>query len=122
MIYLIRCETALEPQTDISNCIGIYQAACDVQAAHLIDHCSQIINNNWHKFNSSDFDCLSAPLLYGILKEKSSFPIHRAVESRREDVLLLAVADFSDQVLAVVDVIGVCLSSDLSAVNTISSV
>lgn len=41
---------------------------------------------------------MTAPLLYSMLKSKSTHPLHEAIRLRREDVVLLYMIEFNQEV------------------------
>ena len=41
---------------------------------------------------------MTAPLLYKMFKNKTDYPLHAAVRLQREDVVLLYLLEFDDQV------------------------
>ena len=45
--------------------------------------------DRWDDLDPSSFSALSAQLLFEMLKQKSQFPLHRAISHGREDVVFL---------------------------------
>ncbi|XP_074641653.1 rabankyrin-5-like [Tubulanus polymorphus] len=89
-----RCEKALVSSVNVKNCISYYQVADEIGASLLLNHCSELISNHWHDFTSEDFAMMTAPLLYGMFKQKTEYPLHMAIRARREDVVMLYLLEF----------------------------
>ena len=51
-----------------------------------------------NEFTSEDFKTMPAPLLYGMFKTKTEFPLHTAIRAYREDVVFLYLIEFDSQV------------------------
>ncbi len=49
-------------------------------------------------FTSEDFESMSAPLLYKMLRSKVAYPLHSAIRFRREDVVFLYLIEFDSEV------------------------
>jgi len=47
---------------------------------------------------ADDFSSMSASVLYTMLKSKSSWPLHKAIHAKREDVVFLYLIEFNNQV------------------------
>ena len=54
--------------------------------------------NFQHDFTSSDFESMPASLAYAMFKNKSEFPLHTAVRTKREDVVFLYLVENDAQV------------------------
>ena len=92
-----RCEQALVSSVSVANCVRFYATAHQIQASKLAEHCSQLISDNWDKFSYQDFESLSAELVYQMLKSKARFPLHAAINLKREDVVFLFLIEFNSE-------------------------
>ncbi|KAK2174571.1 hypothetical protein NP493_794g01007 [Ridgeia piscesae] len=88
-----RCEHALMSSVTVNNCIHFYQAADEVNAESLRQHCCDLISVHWDNFTSEDFEGMSAPLVYKMFKSKSQFPLHTAIRTKREDAVFLYLVE-----------------------------
>lgn len=57
-----------------------------------------LISTHWDDLNASDFEHMSGPLLYQMLKSKTQLPLHSAVRLQREDVVFLCLVENSSRV------------------------
>ncbi|XP_025091346.1 rabankyrin-5-like isoform X2 [Pomacea canaliculata] len=95
-----RCENGLVSFVNMKNCIQFYQTAEEMSAEVLKKHCSELISNHWNEFTSEDFKTMPAPLLYGIFKTKTEYPLHAAIKAHREDVVFLYLIEYDSQLQA----------------------
>ncbi|XP_023334642.1 rabankyrin-5 [Eurytemora carolleeae] len=91
------CEQNLVSSVSVSNCISFFATADRINAERLKDHCTQLISANWDKFTYKDFIELSPELVYTMLKKRASFPLHSAIELKREDVVFLYLIEFNSE-------------------------
>ena len=49
-------------------------------------------------FTSEDFEAMPAPLTYTMFKSKTTFPLHTAIRTRREDVVFLYLVEHDAEV------------------------
>jgi len=89
------CQESLLASVQVHNSILYYTTAEEIGAQVLKDHCSKLISNHWHDFNSEDFSHMTAPLLYSMFKSKTKYPLHSAIKLEREDVVFLYLIEFS---------------------------
>eukprot|EP00094_Tigriopus_californicus_P006780 TCALIF_06531-PA protein Name:"Similar to ANKFY1 Ankyrin repeat and FYVE domain-containing protein 1 (Homo sapiens)" AED:0.14 eAED:0.18 QI:11/0/0/1/1/0.5/2/0/138 len=89
------CQDYLMGSVKSTNCIQYYATADDIGAQALKEHCFALISTHWNEFGSEDFAEMTAPLLYSMLKSKSTHPLHEAIRLRREDVVLLYMIEFN---------------------------
>ena len=92
-----RCEQGLMSSVSVSNCISFYATAHTIGAEKLASHCSSLISANWSQFQPEDFETLSAELVFTMLQERASYPLHSAIRLRREDVVFLYLVKFHSQ-------------------------
>ncbi|XP_025829118.1 rabankyrin-5, partial [Agrilus planipennis] len=92
---LKRCERDLITNVSVENCVKLYSVAEQVGAVKLKEYCSEAISIYWNDLKSIDFEHMSGPLLYEMLKSKTQFPLHSAVRLLREDVVFLYLVDNS---------------------------
>ncbi|KAK3787016.1 hypothetical protein RRG08_037295 [Elysia crispata] len=92
-----RCENGLMSFVNMKNCIKFYQTAEEMQAEVLKSHCSELISNHWNEFTSEDFASMPAPLLYGMFKAKTEYPLHTAIRTEREDVVFLYLIEYDSE-------------------------
>ncbi|CAH1132015.1 unnamed protein product [Ceutorhynchus assimilis] len=98
------CEQYLISVVNIRNCVKFYSVAEEVNAVNLREYCSGLISTHWDDLNSSDFEHMSGPLLYQMLKSKTQLPLHSAVRLQREDVVFLCLVENSSRLSDVVNV------------------
>lgn len=92
------CERALIENVTVRTCVKFYSVAEEVNANNLREYCSGLISTYWDDLNSSDFEHMSGPLLYKMLKNKTQLPLHSAVRLQREDVVFLCLVDNASKV------------------------
>jgi len=92
-----RCEQSLMSSVSVANCISFYATAHTIGAEKLASHCSSLISANWSQFQPEDFETLSAELVFTMLQERASHPLHSAIRLRREDVVFLYLVKFHSQ-------------------------
>lgn len=92
------CERALIENVTVRSCVKFYSVAEEVSANKLREYCSGLISTYWDDLNSSDFEHMSGPLLYKMLKNKTPLPLHSAVRLQREDVVFLCLVDNASKV------------------------
>ncbi|KAH8350167.1 hypothetical protein KR067_004117, partial [Drosophila pandora] len=90
------CEKALVSSAGIRSCVRFYCVAEEIGASTLLEYCSGIISTHWNDLTCEDFEHMSGPLLFKMLKNKSKNPLHSAVKLEREDVVLLCINENSD--------------------------
>ncbi|XP_050746200.1 rabankyrin-5 isoform X2 [Drosophila biarmipes] len=90
------CETALVASVGVRSCIKFYCVADEVGALTLLQYCSEIISTHWDDLARQDFEYMSGPLLFKMLKNKTKYPLHSAVRLLREDVVYLCIQENSD--------------------------
>lgn len=90
------CERALVASVGVRSCVRFYCVAEEVGAASLLEYCSGIISTHWDDLTAQDFEHMSGPLLYKMLKNKTKYPLHSAVRLLREDVVCLCLAENSN--------------------------
>lgn len=92
------CEQFLIYAVTIRTCVKFYSVAEEIGAANLLKYCSGLISTHWDDLNASDFEHMSGPLLYQMLKNKTQLPLHSAVRLQREDVVFLCLVENSTKV------------------------
>ena len=92
------CEQVLINNVSVRTCVKFYSVAEEVNAVRLREYCSGLISTYWNDLNSSDFEHMSGPLLYKMLKGKTQLPLHSAVRLQREDVVFLCLVENSSKV------------------------
>lgn len=92
------CEQFLISVVNIRSCVKFYSVAEEIDAVNLRGYCSGLISTHWDDLNSSDFEHMSGPLLYKMLKSKTQLPLHSAVRLQREDVVFLCLVENSSKV------------------------
>ncbi|XP_059091061.1 rabankyrin-5-like isoform X1 [Tigriopus californicus] len=97
------CQDYLMGSVKSTNCIQYYATADDIGAQALKEHCFALISTHWNEFGSEDFAEMTAPLLYSMLKSKSTHPLHEAIRLRREDVVLLYMIEFNHELSSFVN-------------------
>lgn len=93
-----RCETILVNHVDVQNCVKFYSVAEEISAINLREYCSGLISAHWNDLKSSDFESMSGPLLYEMLKSKTQLPLHSAVRLQREDVVFICLVENASKV------------------------
>lgn len=92
------CEQFLISIVNIRSCVKFYSVAEEVNAGNLREYCSGLISTHWDDLNSTDFEHMSGPLLYKMLKSKTQLPLHSAVRLQREDVVFLCLVENTSKV------------------------
>lgn len=87
------CERALVSSVSVRSCVRFYCVAEEVGAANLLEYCSGLISTHWEDLTPQDFEHMSGPLLYKMLKSKTKHPLHAAVRLLREDVVFLCLVE-----------------------------
>lgn len=87
------CERALVSSVNVRTCVRFYCVAEDVGAFNLQEYCSGLISTHWDDLTPQDFEHMSGPLLYKMLKSKTKYPLHSAVRLLREDVVFLCLVE-----------------------------
>ncbi|XP_063927152.1 rabankyrin-5 [Zophobas morio] len=98
------CEQFLIYSVTIRTCVKFYSVAEEIGAENLREYCSGLISTHWDDLNSSDFEHMSGPLLYQMLKSKTQLPLHSAVRLQREDVVFLCLVENSAKLSDIVNV------------------
>ncbi|XP_017786383.1 PREDICTED: rabankyrin-5-like [Nicrophorus vespilloides] len=98
------CEQILINNVDIRSCVKFYSVAEEIEAKNLREYCSGLISTHWNDLNSSDFEHMSGPLLYKMLKNKTQLPLHSAVRLQREDVVFLCLVENASRLSDIVNV------------------
>lgn len=93
-----QCEQFLISVVNIRSCVKFYSVAEEINAVNLREYCSGLISTYWDDLNFSDFEHMSGPLLYKMLKTKTQLPLHSAVRLQREDVVFLCLVENSSKV------------------------
>lgn len=86
-------ERALVSSVGLRSCVRFYCVAEEVGAASLLEYCSGLISTLWDDLTPQDFEHMSGPLLYKMLKSKTKHPLHVAVRLLREDVVFLCLVE-----------------------------
>jgi len=92
------CERALVTSVGVRSCIRFYCVAEEVGASTLLEYCSSIISTHWDDLTTDDFQHMSGPLLFEMLKTKTKHPLHAAVRLLREDVVSLCIQKYGNSV------------------------
>lgn len=92
------CEQYLIGVVSVRTCVKFYSVAEEIDASNLREYCSGLISTHWDDLNSLDFEHMSGPLLYKMLKNKTQLPLHSAVRLQREDVVFLCLVENSSKV------------------------
>lgn len=92
------CERALVASVGVRSCVRFYCVAEEVAAASLLEYCSGLISTHWDDLTTQDFEHMSGPLLFKMLKSKTKYPLHAAVRLLREDVVFLCLVENDETV------------------------
>lgn len=92
------CERALVASVGVRSCVRFYCVAEEVGAASLLDYCSGLISTHWEDLTPQDFEHMSGPLLFKMLKSKTKYPLHAAIRLLREDVVFLCLVENDQKV------------------------
>lgn len=87
------CERALVSSVGVRSCVRFYCVAEEVGASSLLEYCSGLISTHWDDLTPQDFEHMSGPLLYKMLKSKTKHPLHVAIRLLREDVVFLCLVE-----------------------------
>lgn len=66
------CERALVSSVGVRSCVRFYCVAEEVGASSLLEYCSGLISTHWDDLTPQDFEHMTSPLLYKMLKAKSN--------------------------------------------------
>lgn len=110
------CERALVASVGVRSCVRFYCVAEEVGAASLLEYCSGLISTNWDDLTSQDFEHMSAPLLFKMLKNKTKYPLHAAVRLLRDDVVFLCLVENDGLVSTKLFIFLICICIYLIAV------
>ncbi|KAF5296308.1 hypothetical protein FQA39_LY12525 [Lamprigera yunnana] len=103
---LLTCEQTLILNVNVRTCVRFYSVAEEINASNLRNYCSSLISTHWDDLNASDFEHMSGPLLYDMLKNKTQLPLHLAVRLQREDVVFLCLVENASRLSDIVNVWG----------------
>ncbi|XP_061819097.1 rabankyrin-5 isoform X2 [Nerophis lumbriciformis] len=92
-----RCEKGVMSSVNVRNCISFYQTAEELKATTLMNYCGEIIASHWDDLRKDDFSTMSAQLLYKMIKSKTGYPLHKAINVEREDVVFLYLIEMDSQ-------------------------
>lgn len=92
------CERFLINGVNVRTCVKFYSVAEEINANRLREYCSGLISAHWDDLNTSDFEHMSGPLLYKMLKNKTQLPLHAAVRLQRDDVVYLCLLENASRV------------------------
>lgn len=67
------CERALMSSVGVRTCVRFYCVAEEVGASSLLEYCSGLISTHWDDLTPQDFEHMTSPLLYKMLKTKSMY-------------------------------------------------
>lgn len=67
------CERALMSSVGVRTCVRFYCVAEEVGASSLLEYCSGLISTHWDDLTPQDFEHMTSPLLYKMLKAKSMY-------------------------------------------------
>lgn len=95
------CERALVASVGVRSCVRFYCVAEEVGAASLLEYCSGLISSHWDDLTPQDFEHMSGPLLFKMLKSKTKHPLHFAVRLLREDVVFLCLVEIDGSVSSI---------------------
>ncbi|XP_058978821.1 rabankyrin-5 [Musca domestica] len=97
------CERALVASVGVRSCVRFYCVAEEVGAASLLDYCSGLISTHWEDLTPQDFEHMSGPLLFKMLKSKTKYPLHAAIRLLREDVVFLCLVENDGKLTEIVN-------------------
>jgi rabankyrin-5 len=92
------CERALVSSVNVRSCVRFYTIAEEVNATNLLEYCSGLISTHWDDLTAQDFEHMSGPLLYKMLKSKTKHPLHAAVRLLKEEVVFLCLVENDSKV------------------------
>ncbi|XP_017848794.1 rabankyrin-5 [Drosophila busckii] len=102
------CERALVTSVGVRSSVRFYCVAEEVGAATLLEYCSGLISMHWDELTAQDFEHMSGPLLFKMLKNKTKYPLHEAVRLLREDVVFLCLVENDTMLPDLVDSLSEC--------------
>ncbi|XP_065170447.1 rabankyrin-5 isoform X2 [Atheta coriaria] len=98
------CEQKLIASVEVRTCVKFYSVAEEIEAEELRAYCSALISAHWDDLDRGDFEHMSGPLLYKMLKSKTQLPLHAAVRLQREDVVFLCLVENASRLSDIVNV------------------
>lgn len=92
-----QCEEALIGFVRVENCIYFYQISEELKLGRLCEYAAKLVTLYWDSLGESDFTKASTAFLHRLFKEKSRYPLHKAIRIRNEDLIFLLLVDFDSQ-------------------------
>lgn len=102
------CERALVASVGVRSCVRFYCVAEEVSAASLLEYCSGLISTHWDDLTPQDFEHMSGNLLFNMLKNKTTHPLHFAVRLLREDVVFICLLEHNGSVSTRIKYVCLC--------------
>lgn len=98
-----QCEEALIGFVRVDNCIYFNQTSEEHGLNRLAEYSAKLVTLYWDSLQASDFDKVSTEYLYRLFKEKSQYPLHKAIRIMNEDLIFLLLVDFNAQLVTKVN-------------------
>ena len=92
-----QCEEALIGFVRVENCIYFYQISEELKLSRLCEYASKLVTLYWDSLAETDFHKASTQFLHRLFKEKSRYPLHKAIRIKNEDLIFLLLVDFASQ-------------------------
>uniref|UniRef100_A0A1B0BF71 Uncharacterized protein n=1 Tax=Glossina palpalis gambiensis TaxID=67801 RepID=A0A1B0BF71_9MUSC len=85
--------SSLISSVGVRSCVRFYCVAEEVGAASLLEYYSGLLSIHWDDLTPQDFEHMSGPLLFKMLKSKTKYPLQAAVHLQKEDVVFLCLVE-----------------------------
>lgn len=92
-----QCEEALIGFVRVDNCIYFYQVSEELKLNRICEYSAKLVTLYWDTLKEGDFAKASTAFLHRLFKEKSRYPLHKAIRIRNEDLIFLLLVDFDAQ-------------------------
>ena len=71
----------------------------ELKLTRLCEYAAKLVTLYWDSLTESDFHKASTQFLHRLFKEKSRYPLHKAIRIRNEDLIFLLLVDFDSQLV-----------------------
>ncbi|KAI9580305.1 hypothetical protein GQX74_000298 [Glossina fuscipes] len=85
--------SSLISSVGMRSCVRFYCVAEEVGATSLLEYYSGLLSIHWDDLTPQDFEHMSGPLLFKMLKSKTKYPLQAAVRLQKEDVVFLCLVE-----------------------------
>lgn len=91
-----RCESTLNMRVNFDNCVHFYQKASQLSLTTLAATASSLITRHWDSLELTNFAAVSNDFLHILFKEKSAYPLHKAIRIINHDLVERILRDYDN--------------------------